>query len=318
LADALTARAAYLITRRRLQEGIGVLRHALSLADEHDLPRVALRARFNLAAVALEADRFEEAIDEAHRGLAVARERGDRAWERGMLSQIMAPLVAMGRWDEATAAGGTLLSGQVDLNAIVGATFLTPVAAARGDEDLLERCRSIAAHPQDSTYVDQRVATTLILARDALERGALAEALKLGQSVLDAPTTGQEFPAEGYALSIEAALATGDEAAMARLEEFVAGLPPARATPQMRAGRARVLAELAHRRGDDKAADDFDREAVALLRSIGARPLLARALLERARRRPDDKALAEARAIYSELGAERWLARVDEASGLAA
>jgi hypothetical protein len=86
----------------------------------------------------------------------------------------------------------------------------------------------------------------------------------------------------------------------------------------MRAGRARIAAEQAHRRGDSKAADDFEREAITLLRSIGARPLLARALLERTRRRTDDAALAEARAIYSELGADRWLARIDEASGLAA
>jgi class 3 adenylate cyclase/tetratricopeptide (TPR) repeat protein len=318
LADALAARAAYLITRHRHQEGIGVLRHALSLAQEHDLPRVALRARFNLAAVALESDRFEDALDEANRGLALARERGDRAWERGMLSQMMSPLVAMGRWDEAIGAGASLLSGPVDLSAITGAPFLTHVAAARGDEALLERCLSIAAHPQDSTYVDQRVATTLILARDALERGVLEEALELGQSVLDAPTTGQEFPAEGYSMSVEAALAIGDEAAMDRLEKFVAALPPARVLPQMRAGRARILAEQAHRRGDGKAADPFEREAIATLRSIGARPLLGRALVERARRREDNEALAEARAIYSELGAERWLARIDEASGLAA
>jgi hypothetical protein len=105
---------------------------------------------------------------------------------------------------------------------------------------------------------------------------------------------------------------------MTRLEQFFAELPRARATPQMRAGRARVAAEQAHRRGDGTAADDFEREAIALLRSIGARPLLARALLERTRRRTDDAALAEARAIYSELGADRWLARIDEASGLAA
>jgi hypothetical protein len=127
---------------------------------------------------------------------------------------------------------------------------------------------------------------------------------------------GHEFRTESYALSIEAAIATGDDAAMTRLERFVADLPPARATPQMRAGRARIAAEQAHRRGDAKAADDLEREAITLLRSIGARPLLARTLLERTRRRKDDQALAEARAIYSELGADRWLGHVDEPSGL--
>ena len=32
--------------------------------------------------------------------LALARERGDRAWEYGLLSQLLSPLVAVGRWDE--------------------------------------------------------------------------------------------------------------------------------------------------------------------------------------------------------------------------
>jgi hypothetical protein len=41
-------------------------------------------------------------------------------------------------------------------------------------------------------------------------------------------------------------------------------------------------------------------------------------LIERNRRRDDDSALAEARSIFAELGAAEWLARVDEATGLAA
>jgi hypothetical protein len=257
-------------------------------------------------------------VEEVQKGLVLARERGDRPWERGLLSQLIAPLVAMGRWEEAVAAGATLFAGPHDLDALAAAVFLAQVAAARGDDETLERYRSFAAEPRDSTHVDQRVAARLVLARDAIERGAMDEALDLAQSVLDEAVMGHEFRTESHALSIEAALATGDEAAMTRLEQFVADLPPARATRQMRAGRARIAAEQAHRRGDGKAAESFEREAITLLRSINARPLLARALLERTRRRRDDEALVEARAIYAELGAERWLTRIDEASGLAA
>ena len=46
--------------------------------------------------------------------------------------------------------------------------------------------------------------------------------------------------------------------------------------------------------------------------------MLARALLERARRWQDSEALAEARAICEDLRATRWLAAIDEASGVAA
>jgi hypothetical protein len=211
-----------------------------------------------------------------------------------------------------------VFAGPHDLNALFTSVFLAQVAAARGDAETLERYRSFAAEPRDSTHVDQRVAARLILARDAIEHGGFDEALDLAQSVLDETLTGHEFRAEAYALSIEAALATGNDGAMTRLEQFVAELPPTRSTPQMRAGRARIMAEQAHRRGDERAADGFEREAIALLRSIGARPLLARTLVERAGRRDDDAALVEARAIYSELGAHSWLARIDETSGLAA
>jgi hypothetical protein len=127
-----------------------------------------------------------------------------------------------------------------------------------------------------------------------------------------------EFREAAYALGIEAALGLGDEAVMRELEEYVTALPPVRAKPVLRAGRARLAAERAHARGDSDGARRFESEAVGLLRSVGARPLLAHALLDQARRRDDKVALGEARAIYAELGATRWLARVDEMTGLAA
>jgi len=121
-----------------------------------------------------------------------------------------------------------------------------------------------------------------------------------------------------YALAVEAAILLGDDHAIAELIEFVAGLPPAGGTRQLRACRARLEAEQAHRSGDRDGAERFEAQAIALLRSVAARPQLAQTLLERARRRPDPEALAEARAIYAELGATRWLERIDEASEVAA
>jgi hypothetical protein len=99
---------------------------------------------------------------------------------------------------------------------------------------------------------------------------------------------------------------------------MVDDLPPARTWPLLRAGRARLLAELAHRRGDCEGAQRFEDEATALLRSLGARPQLARTLLERARRHDDPAALAEARALYEELAAVRWLGRLEATIGVTA
>jgi hypothetical protein len=78
------------------------------------------------------------------------------------------------------------------------------------------------------------------------------------------------------------------------------------------------LAEQAHLRGDRDTAAAYEREAVELLRSVGARPLLAHALLDSVRRGGDVAALTEAREIYEELGATRWLARIDQATGVVA
>ncbi len=317
LASGLISRAVYLYHRRRREEAIGVLRQALSIAEQQGLVAVALRARFNLAAGSLERDRLGEAAEQVTAGLALARERGDRAWERQMLGQLIAPIVVLGRWDESVSVGGTLLALDPGLDSATAAAFMAQLAAGRGDETTLELCISQVIGGRDSTYPDLRVCAALVLAREAIERGAAEEALALATEALR-ERSAQEYRQEAYALCIESAMALADDGAIAQLVEHVDSLPPAEATPLLRAGRARLVAEQAHARGDSEAAQQAEDEAITLLRSVGARPLLARALAERANRRDDPAALEEARRIYSELGAIRWLAAIDEGRGLKA
>jgi class 3 adenylate cyclase/tetratricopeptide (TPR) repeat protein len=314
LTDALVARAAYLLAVHRLQEGIGVLRHALALARDHDLPTVALRARFNLAGISLAADRFDEAIMEVKEALVLARERGDRAWEYGLLSQLISPLVALGRWDEATAAAAPLMAGTPGLNGVVAAAWISPVAAARGDQALLEACRAMAYERRESAHIDERACSRLVLGREAAESGDLA----LVRAILEEPTTGHEFREQAYAQAIEAAQVRDDDDGLTELDEYVTKLRSAEATPLLRAGQARVRAELAHRRGDAATAREYEHEAITILRKLGAKPFVADTLVERARRSNDTEPLSEARAIYAELGATRRLAQIDDRSGLAA
>jgi class 3 adenylate cyclase/tetratricopeptide (TPR) repeat protein len=317
LADALVARGAYLMVARRLQEGIAVLRHALVLADRHDLPEIALRARFNLAGVALSSDRLESALEEVNEALALARERGDRAWETGLISQALSALTVLGRWDECLAAAQPLLEQPPDLNSTTAAAWTCSIAAARGDSELLDRCRAIADERQDSMHVDERVNIAIVRLRDELERGDNAPVAAQLRDALEVPTTGHEIREELLAMAVEAAVA-GDEEFMNELDEHFAQLPPADKTPLLHAAHARLRAELAHRAGDASASDQLEHEAIERLRSVGARPLLAQALLERHRRRGEEEALGEARAIYADLGATVWLTRIDEPSGLAA
>lgn len=327
LANGLVHRGVYLLFHGRRQEGEGVLRQALVLAEERDLPAIALRARINLAQLSVENDRFAESLELTKETLTIARQRGDRLWERQLLGNLVVPLCVLGRWDEALEVGLPLLrSGQADLDASVAAAFLVHIVAARGDEATARRCVEIAAQTQESSYVDVRVGAAIVLARDAIERRETGEALSIAMGIVRESGVSAEAM-EGisgeaieavFAVAAQAALALGDEHAIAELSGLVAGLPPARATPLLRAGRARLQADLAHRSGDAAATVRCEDEAIGLLRSVEARPLLAQALLERARRTDDAEARAEARAIYEELGATRWLERIEAASEVAA
>jgi class 3 adenylate cyclase/tetratricopeptide (TPR) repeat protein len=311
LADALVTRGVYLIWRGRLQEGRGVLRHALTLAEEQDATTVALRARLNLGQVLLELDRLQEAIAEADEGLAITRERGDRDTERKMLGLVIWPLQALGRWEEATSKGSTLIAAQSYVDAVFAAASLVEIAYARADEAMVDRCHALALTAEDSTYVDRRICADLVLAREEIERGAPDKAVRrMMRAVRERGVSGDALR-QAYAVGVEAALAAGEQSTIEEFETFVGGLPPARATPLLRAGRARLRAELAHRTGDEAASERFEEEAIALHRAVGARPLLAQALMERSRRHHDGEALAEARTIYEELGATRWLERIN-------
>ncbi len=309
LAEAFLHRSSFLVYLKRLQEGLGVLRQALSLARAHDLPAVELRAHYLLAAVALERDQLTEAVEEVNKGLVIARERGDRANERDLLSQAVPPLVELGRWDEALPVADGLLT-ETDICAIAAAAFAAQVASGRGLDDFLVRCRALAEGSLESEYVDARVCAGIVLARIALDRGEAREALDRAASVLEAAFTGGEFRSESYALCVDAAIELGDAGAMSRLVTFVDELPPAIATPLLRGCRLRLVAEQAHLGGDDDAAVAAEDDGLAILEGAGARPLIARALVERARRRDDLAALERAREIYAELHATRWLEQI--------
>ena len=312
LTSGLITRGVYLVLSHRYEEGDGVLRHALRLAEEHDLSQAALRARFNLVAISIEGARLSEAVERLSAGLQLARERGDRHWERALIAQQIYSLVTLGRWEEATAAGSPLLDGAIDVDSLSTAAYMVVLATARGDEPLLARCVETAQEPHDSPSVDLRTCARLVSARVALDRGDHVKVQSVVNELLTYAPLAAEFVEEACELSVQAAIAAGDEAAMADRQAYLVAVRPARNSPLLRAAAARLRAELAHRRGDEGPAARAAVEAELLVRQVGARPRLAQALVERARRTGDSDALAEARAIYSQLGATQWLARVNQ------
>ncbi len=268
--------------------------------------------------MALEGHRFADCLAEVDEALVVARERGDRVWEQMLLGQSIGSLVLLGRWDAAVQTGETFLDHN-DQDAIVSAAFLASVAATRYTESLLQRCRAAAEPWLESANLDLRCCAMVALARASLHDDDPARALELARVVLGVRFgTAAEIFAEAYGIGVEAALELGDDAAMSELAGWVDDLPPARAGSLLRAGRAHLLAGLAHREGDPAKAAQRELEGIDILRTVGARPLLAQAQLDRVRRRDDPDALAEARAIATELGAVAWLDIIDRSDQPAA
>jgi class 3 adenylate cyclase/tetratricopeptide (TPR) repeat protein len=311
LANGLITRGAYLINTRRPQEGLGVLRQALVIAEERDLPGVAVRAHYNIAGLHLSDHRLTDALAEITAGLAVAQERGDRSWDLGLRSQALPANAMLGRWDEVMKSGPPLLEAGDLFDVAVTSIWLAGVASARGDDPLLKRCVAAAQRLLDTQNVDVRASALMALGIQALDAGEVGAASDLASQGAEISLSG-ELQAEAFRIRVEASLRAGNRATMEELSAWVEHLPPARNLPLIRAGRARLRAELAHARGDAEAARGLEREAEDILRDLEARPLLAAALLDRVHRRGDELALAEARQILVDLHATRWLEQLAE------
>jgi tetratricopeptide (TPR) repeat protein len=112
LANALNTKGIILYSARgRRHEAYALLRYALELAVENDLPSATHRAMFNLADLAAQADRYQEARDYVEQGLALNRRLGNRANEWLFLGQVYSHF-ALGEWDEVLALVGDIPIGR--------------------------------------------------------------------------------------------------------------------------------------------------------------------------------------------------------------
>ncbi|HWD64845.1 MAG TPA: adenylate/guanylate cyclase domain-containing protein [Solirubrobacteraceae bacterium] len=318
LTGALNARAAYLIYGGRRQEGRAVLQGASRLAEDHDLPYEGLRTSYNLAACLIEEHDFEGALAQLERGRALAQERGDRSWDERLRQQSLIPMMFSGRWREAMVLTPELMISYDEVARVASAHVLAQFAEARGDDELMDRCLTIAGQQEGSGYADLRCASLTVEARAELARGAAQAALARIQPVLDTPAIAGEVRTDAYVLCVESALVLGDETVIDELQGWCAARPPAEAPALLLASRERLLAEQAHQRGEGELAERHEQSAIDRLRAVGAQPLLARALLDRCRRREDPAAEAEAREIIGALGATRWLAALPSGDAVSA
>jgi class 3 adenylate cyclase/tetratricopeptide (TPR) repeat protein len=327
IADALITRGTVQVWRGRPEEGHALLVRGLDLALRHDHPLTAIRAHNNLGATAWVGDHLEEVLFRCEQGVELARARGDRLWERQLTGAKVSALAVLGRWDEAmgvVAALGIERAEYADIFYIADALIgLTRIATARGEEARLERADELIETGLASPDTQVRCSCAVARAIVAQARGRPEEAFDLARPLIDA----EEIAARRYAY-IEACQAAWRRGADSELTELVAhvdGLAPAEVVPSIRAHADRFAGLLASRRGEARPGIELLRQAAARLRELGYPFELGEIQLEVGEILSADGAageaeapLAEAAAIFAELGAEQWLARVARAREAAA
>ena len=319
LAGALVARGTAYFSDDRPQEGVALLQHGLTLALEHDLQMVAIRARNNLAVNLVIADRAGEALDEFVRALELARARGDRPWEHLILAGMNHAVFRLGRWDEAAENGGRLLTEAADDLPVLteAGLVLAMLYRERGDHDGVDRVAAMAGRSEtaDAQVRDFGLIGQAVVAQ---ARGRNDEALAVMLELLKDVDPTSRIYAHRHAL--EAAWVLEDHAQVERLVANIEALPRVMSPPSLRAHARRYTGLLAASRGDPVAGADQLDAAISTLSELGYRYEMACALLERGeillgtdRGEEGITAIREADHVFAELGAKPMHERAQQA-----
>jgi class 3 adenylate cyclase/tetratricopeptide (TPR) repeat protein len=310
LALGMRAKAAVLFSRGYPQQGVALIKQALEVALEHDLPEDASTCYFLLSDRSFRLDRYADALRYLDESLALARRRGSRPSEWAVLAERTYPLLMMGRWDEVLATTDAFTQEQAESGGVVLSVLQSGVEANayRGELDEARRINSLFSHIENSSDLQDRASWLGAQAALALAEGRLDDALAAGEATIEtASTMGSNFQSikQGVADALEAALALGDSAKVKELLAWVEQVPPSGQSPYLEAQRLRFRARLA---GDPVGLAS----AAAGFRSLGVPFWEAVAQLEQGELLGGDEAarlIAEARATFERLEALPWLER---------
>jgi hypothetical protein len=308
-----------------------LMREALAVAIEHDKPSAALRAHNNLADFMCQDNRFAEAQRHVDDGLALARRVGNSYWEQIFLGFIY-PRFALGSWTEALARMDELGGWDEHIRSRTAFTqsfvaFGAAIHIHQGDEAGADRLLASFEILADSADVQERAEYQTGVAIKHWAAGSHAAARDAAEAAM---SVGAELgPAdyritESWVVATDAAIALGD---LDGAEALIAGSgvdhPGQRRHFQI-AHAMRVRAALGAARGDDAGVEDARKGAIGLFREIDypfwtAVTMHEHAAWLRDQRRETDAEpfVADARQIFTRLGATPWLERLD-ALGIAA
>jgi class 3 adenylate cyclase len=315
ISDAAVTKAIVLYFENRVTEAGAMLSLGLQVALDADLTDQALRAYYNLADYRLGMQAPAEAAMLLDRGLALARQRGNREWERDMLAQTVEVRGFRGEWDEALTIVESLRAAGKDVSERTAASFVPVVLAARGDIAGLSGWLEQRDSPTE--WHEQMLMDSATRAIALHATGRVEEAAELLRPVA---LTVASFKGVSIALFLgdvlDILLETGETELLERLTSPTDSYRLPVLDGLLLRGRGRLYAQ----RGELAEAELALSDATAVLRPAGSPYALARALFdhgcvlaELGRRVEATSALQEARSLFTELRAAAWLERTDDA-----
>jgi class 3 adenylate cyclase/tetratricopeptide (TPR) repeat protein len=324
--QALNTKAIILQSRGRMQEGMTLLKQALSVALENNLSGAALRAYNNLAAFMNYSDRHRDELEVVKDGIELARRTGNRPWEVGFMGGSVTPLAYLGRWDELVSLADQVREAD-DFPALRGGlpelVVMARIWAHRGDHDKaadwLEAFLEAGESGDVQMHVGYRVAQATVLRSE----GRLDEALAAAEEALAARDELGMFNEpikESLIEVLEASFALGDVAKVEDRLALIEALRPGELTPYLQAQGARFGGRLSARRGENDQVESALIAAESLFREMEMPFWLAVTLLEHgewlvreARGQEAEPVLDQAEGIFESLKARPWLDRLEVA-----
>jgi len=315
LSHALNTKGLLELRAGHWQTGRALLRYALEMAVEHDLPGAAMRSYANLSVTEERLGNLAEAESLTVRSLEVARRVGDREGEWFALGNLTDFYQQRGKWDEVMEIVAELPPG-FDAQALGVNTNAAEVARHRGDVETARLCLERASRFSDSASWQDRAQYVSTLAAALYAEGRYDEVIS--QIVQARPALGDDpDPLWSELLIAEAALAQGDAD---RAAEALANEAFGRADigPIVQAQATRFRAQVAVARGEEARAEESFKIAAAAFRAYAMPFELARTQLEHAewlvaQGRSDEAVplVTEARETFERLRAAPSLERAD-------
>jgi predicted ATPase/class 3 adenylate cyclase len=282
VSQAINTKSLVMHARGRFEEAMALLRHALQIALENDLPGAAVRGYYNLVSRSEEFDRYEEAIGYQRKGLELCRRLGNAPGEWFFFGTIYS-YYALGRWDEFMQFVDQIPSADVSITIrTVYARLCMPLVQVHVYRGEIPEAKELLARIEISEEQQEQMIRALSLATIANAEGDHRAGLDFAEKALSIGESlglGGMFAKDELLEALHAALALGD---LDKLEELLdryshRGMRPATFSAAI---VERFRAQLEHARGrEDLVAPHFKR-AEAILRELGMPFHLAATLLD--------------------------------------